>query len=137
MRCIYEDEDNHNNKIKMKNYIMIEGKKIALSDSTVEEFKKNFSLDPSIDEFVGIFDLKKPTYWDINLNILDNGIYKPYIVHIDKNIIMYIKLPNANNEWVYTLMDTCKEFCKRYIRYMDFTEGIAKAGYISIYLGKE
>ena len=101
----------------MDNYIMIEGRKIEISEDTAKNIKETFIKVSPIEEFV---------------NFMSDGGYAEYVLegsYIDGEN-MFIKIPPANASWCFDVFDAAKEY---YGKTSNYPTGCpTKSGYLTI-----
>jgi hypothetical protein len=89
--------------------------------------KKKTQDEADIKEFKGF----------LNRSYYNGPDYCPHIEEKFGNRILYIKLPNANRDWALDILQASEKFVQASgHRYPKFSTGVAKEGYMSIFLSE-
>jgi hypothetical protein len=105
-------------------YLVVNGNRINLPKQVIDNIVKN--LKPTIIE---------QEFIDILSDIIESNSLINYVssnIKVENNIL-YVLLPPGNSKWSFAIWKATEIFCDNNSkRYPDFTNGISKAGYVSI-----
>jgi len=105
------------------NYMMIDGKKIEMSEETVNSFRAALKKT-EVDKFLENLDSSTRKL------ISERTEFKPFI----EDKILHVKLPRANGKWFFGLMNGCQRFCEKKSCRYPVSQDLSQNGYLSINL---
>ena len=86
----------------MKNYMMIDGKKINISDETVKELREAYLAD-SVTQYINKLDGEQ-VYGECSSRII--------VKRVSRDTFIKLPLPNANAEWSFSVWEQAKKIVK-------------------------
>ncbi len=109
----------------MKNYMMIDGKKIELSQETVDSFKAVIKCDSEVEEFISLMPREELGYMKRNPEY-----FMPFLA----TNTLYVKYPPHNAAWSLAIMKAAEEFCKGGVNRYPVFDGYSRDKHLTIRL---
>jgi len=90
----------------MENYLMLDGKRIELSDETVANLKEKFAPKDLWARYQSYLD----KYPKIEYETFGNGQSQPQKATVGANLAIKIYLPPGNGDWFFSAVKWAKDF---------------------------